>query len=127
MVSFNSRYFASFLILLIVEVFIALYVRDEIVRPHIGDVLVVLLVYCFVKTFWNGPVVKTIICVLIFAYVIEIGQYFQLVKLLGLQQYPIARVVIGTSFSWIDIIAYSVGAIILYLLEPGKRRQLKNA
>ncbi len=60
-VTFNIRYFLLFIALLIIEILIALYVHDEIVRPYIGDVLVSILVYCFVKAFFNTPVLKTAI------------------------------------------------------------------
>ena len=36
--------------LLIIEVLIALYVRDGFVRPYLGDVLVVILLHCLVRT-----------------------------------------------------------------------------
>ena len=35
------RYFVIFLLLLIIEVLIALYVHDDFIRPYIGDVLVI--------------------------------------------------------------------------------------
>ena len=37
-------YIISFLVIFCIEVLIALYVRDNFVRPYIGDVLVVVLV-----------------------------------------------------------------------------------
>lgn len=33
------------------EVLIALYVRDRFIRPYVGDMLVVVLVYSFVRIF----------------------------------------------------------------------------
>ena len=42
-------YIISFLVIFCIEVLIALYVRDNFVRPYIGDVLVVVLVYSFVR------------------------------------------------------------------------------
>ena len=41
-------YIISFLVIFCIEVLIALYVCDNFVRPYIGDVLVVVLVYSFV-------------------------------------------------------------------------------
>lgn len=46
------KYGAAFLLLLCVEVLIALYVHDDFIRPYIGDVLVVGVVYCFLRI-WN--------------------------------------------------------------------------
>ena len=42
-------YGAAFLVLMAVETLIALYVHDRVVRPYVGDMLVVLVVYCFVR------------------------------------------------------------------------------
>ena len=45
------HYGITFLILLMIEVVIAIYVHDDFIRPYIGDVLVVAVVYCFVRIF----------------------------------------------------------------------------
>ena len=37
--------------LMAVETLIALYVHDKVIRPYVGDLLVVLVVYCFVRIF----------------------------------------------------------------------------
>ena len=44
-------YFWIFLLLLIIEVLIALFVHDRFVRPYIGDVLVVMVLYFMVLFF----------------------------------------------------------------------------
>lgn len=41
----------AFIVLLAVEIFIALFVHDSVVRPYIGDVLVVIVLYFFVRIF----------------------------------------------------------------------------
>ena len=46
MLTFNPRYFLVAVALFITEVLIALYVRDDFIRPYVGDFLVVILVYC---------------------------------------------------------------------------------
>lgn len=114
---FNRRYFLGAIILFVTEVLIALYVHDTIIRPYIGDLLVVILIYCFVKAFLNTPVIPTAIAVLLFAFCIETAQYFNIVQVLGLEKYKIARVVIGTSFEWIDLLAYTTGIILVIVTE----------
>lgn len=99
--------------------------QDEIVRPYIGDMLVVILIYCFVKTFVNANVLSTAIGVLLFSFLIETLQYLKIVELLGLQQYKIARIIIGTSFSWADILMYTIGIAIVLAIEKGI--EIKNA
>ena len=43
------RYLSAFAALLLIEVLIALFVHDAFVRPFIGDVLVVAVLYCLVR------------------------------------------------------------------------------
>ena len=124
MVKFNSSYFFSFIIIFIIEVCIALFVHDNFIRPYLGDVLVVILIYCFVKSFWNVPVVKTSIAVLLFAFAIETLQYFSLVEKLNLQDNKLAKTVIGTSFAWEDIWAYVAGIAVVIVAEKWFKKSL---
>ena len=77
----------------------------------------VILIYCFVKSFWNTQLVPTVICVLIFAYVVEISQYFHLINIIGLQNSKAARMIMGTSFSWTDMLMYTLGMIVVWIFE----------
>lgn len=120
MFKFNPTYLILTLILFSIEICIALFVHDQFIRPYLGDFLVVVLIYCFVKSFLNTPVVPTAIGVLLFAYTVEVLQYFKLVELLGLQHSRAARIIIGSSFEWQDMLAYTTGIIAVILIE--KRR-----
>jgi len=51
----------------------------------------------------------------LFAYLIELGQYFDLVSILKLENYTIARIVIGSTFDVLDLLAYTIGATFLAL------------
>jgi hypothetical protein len=104
-------------VLFIIEVLIALFVRDAFVRPYLGDVLVVILIYCFVKSFFNLPILPLAIGVLLFAFLIEFLQYLNIVEKLGLQKSKILSTVLGTSFAWNDILAYIAGAAIILIVE----------
>jgi hypothetical protein len=117
---FQPRYFLFAIVLFVVEVLIAAYLHDQIVRPYIGDLLVVILLYCMVKSFFDLPVFALAMAVLAFAYVIEILQYFKLLKLLGWQDLYAARLILGNSFAWTDMLAYTLGIIIVIALEKSK-------
>jgi len=117
MITFNRKYFFIALLLLSIEVLIALFIDDNFIRPYIGDVLVVILIYCFLKAFIKLPVLTTALFVLIFAFSIEILQYFNFVEKLGLEGSQLARTVLGTAFAWIDLIAYTAGIIVVLVTE----------
>ncbi len=117
MIRFNIHYFLWACLIFFVEVAIALFVHDSIIRPYIGDMLVVILIYCFVKSFLQTPILPTAIGVLIFAYFVEFLQYIQIIKYLGLENNKLASIVIGTSFSWGDLTMYTLGIGIVLLVE----------
>src|SRR3954466_9212318 len=98
MLRFHRRYFISALFLFIVEVMIALYLHDAIIRPYVGDLLVVILIYCFIKAFFDLPVLPLALYVLLFAYAIEFLQWLQLIKLLGMQHSKLANIILGNLF-----------------------------
>lgn len=123
MLKFSRSYFFSAVLIFGIEVLIALFAHDRVIRPYIGDLLVVVLIYCFIKSFLDIPVLKAALFVLLFSYAIEILQYFNLVERLGLQHSKIASTVIGTSFAWLDLMAYTVGiGLVMYLEKIRKGR-----
>lgn len=114
---FDPKSFIIFIVIFLTEVAIALFVDDSIIRPYGGDVLVVIMMYYFLKSFIKTRTAYLVIGVVVFAYLIEIGQYLRLVEILGLQNNTIMRIVIGSSFSWGDMLAYTIGGAICYLID----------
>lgn len=117
MLRFNKFYFQAALWLLGIEIIIALNVHDSFIRPFGGDVLVVILLYCLIKSFVNFSNYKAALGVLLFAFTIETAQYFHIVDVLGLGRYAVARMIIGTTFAWTDLLAYVLGIIIVLITE----------
>lgn len=117
----HTRYFILTLTLLLAEVLIALYVHDGFVRPYIGDFLVVILIYCFVRTFIDASVPAVAAGVLVFSFLVEAGQYFHLVSLLGLDRSAIAKIVLGNSFAWMDLLMYTSGIICVLIVDNSSR------
>lgn len=120
-------YITGFLLLLIAEILIALFVHGGFVRYYLGDIIVVWVVYCFVKIFFpkiNGYI--TAAGVMIFAFIVEFLQYIHIVDILGLGDIKFFRVLIGTSFSTIDLLCYVVGTavtmLLVYTTEKVRRR-----
>lgn len=117
MLLFNKRYFFLTVFLFLLEVQIALFIHDAFIRPYVGDFLVVILLYCMIRTFLDLTVMQAALSVLLFSYLIEFLQYFQLVHVLGLQDSNLAKIIIGTYFAWGDILAYSLGIMTVLVLE----------
>lgn len=121
MFKFNRKYCALAISLFIIEVLIALYMHDAFIRPYAGDFLVVILLYCMVRSIWQSPVLTVAIPVLIFSYIIETLQYLNFVKLIGLQHSRLANIIIGNHFAWEDIIAYTLGILLVVIIEKTTR------
>ena len=112
-----------FLLLLAVEVFIALYVRDRFIRPYFGDVLVVVLIYLFVRIFFTERPRLLPLYVFIFAAGVEFLQAADVVGRLGLSGSAFFATVLGTSFSVADLLCYAVGCAAVACVEIVKYRK----
>ena len=110
-------YAVATLLLLAVEVYIALYVRDAFVRPYLGDAIVVVLVYTFVRIFFPRRWRFLPLLVFLFACCVELSQAFHLVEVLGLGGNAFFRTLLGTSFAWADILCYAAGCAVLGVYE----------
>jgi hypothetical protein len=117
MLKFSIKYFGLAIIFFVFEVLIALFVHDDFIRPYVGDVLVVILMYCFFKSFLNLPILTLALFVLSVAFFIEILQGFNIVAKIGLEKSKLANVVIGNSFAWADFLTYIVGFLIVITTE----------
>jgi hypothetical protein len=116
-VKLNIKYLCAFITLLIIEIVIALFVTNAFIRHHLGDVIVVILIYCFIKSFIRNEIKLLWLHIFIFATLVEIGQYFNLVDLLGLGEYRLARIIIGTTFDVWDIVCYFIGCVGIWVFE----------
>jgi hypothetical protein len=117
MLSFNKTYFALAVILFLIEALIALFIHDRIIRPYFGDVLVVILIYCAIKSVLKVHVFPLVLWILAFACSLETLQYFNIVHLLGMERSVFVSTVIGNSFSWLDILAYLIGLALVLITE----------
>ncbi len=121
---FSRTYFLATLILLTIEIVIAKYVHDDIVRPYLGDVIVVILMYCFLKTFFKISVALAANIALLISFFVETLQYFQIVHKLGLQHSKLFSTAIGNSFEWLDLLMYIAGYLLLLIFEKEFRNKI---
>ena len=113
----RMAYLSATLVLFGIELLIAVFVHDNIVRPYVGDVLVVILLYSFVRIFLPEGVRLLSLYIFLFAAGVEVLQYFRIVEVLGLSDNKVLSVVIGSVFDVKDIVCYGVGCGILAVYE----------
>jgi len=121
-VRFHRKHFSIAVASFFVELGIALFVDDGFVRPYLGDVLVIPLVYCTVATFFEVRPLRLGVAVFGFACAVEFGQLGDWVTALGLADNRLARTVLGTTFSTHDLVAYAVGSALTVAGHLGVQR-----
>jgi hypothetical protein len=122
---FDRGSFTKFAIILGIEVIIAVFFRDPWIRQWLGDVLVVMGVAYFIDAFVALPMCKIAIGTLIFAYGIEVLQFFKVIDRLGWQNSQLAHLTIGSTFDWKDLFAYTLGAAILMFIHRDRQTEMK--
>ena len=110
-------YAIAFLVLLITEILIALFVRDDFIRPYGGDILVTVLICAAVRILFPTGIRLLPLWVFLFAAAVEIGQYFDFVTLLGLGNINFFRILLGSTFSVADLICYAAGCLLFWIGE----------
>ena len=111
------RYGAAFAVILILEILIALFINDAFIRPYGGDILVSVLICCFGRILFPVGVRLLPMWVFLFAAAVEVGQYFDFVALLGLGESRFFRILLGSTFSWADLICYGIGCLLFVLIS----------
>ena len=118
---FSQKYALIFVVILLVEIGIALFMHDQFIRPLVGDVLVVVLMYACVRMVVDvrNPT-RLAIGLLLFAYLVEVSQALDLVARLGLSNSAVATTVMGTTFDWRDMLAYTIGFVSILVIDRKK-------
>ena len=111
-----KRYFTIFILLLVTEIAIAYFQFTQFVRGFIGDVLVIPLLYSFVRMISKIPGKKAVFLVLLIALLIEILQLFSIAERLEIEN-PILKILLGNTFDGWDLVAYLLGALVALFIE----------
>lgn len=116
--TFSKRvYLAGFLFLFAIECLIAFFIQDRFIRPYLGDFLVVIMIYCFLMSTLNLKIKTALFITTIIAFTVEFSQYFGLIYYLSENPPMLLKIVLGSSFSIWDLLAYSCGILCVYILE----------
>ena len=110
-------YAVAALALLLIEIYIGVFVRDRFVRPFLGDVLVTALLCCLVRAVKPTGLRLLPLYVMVFATLVEIAQYVDVVALVGLEHNAFISTIVGRSYSYKDLICYAVGCAAFWAAE----------
>ena len=115
----KTKYFIWTIALFIVELLIVQ--TDGFVRNTLGDFFAVILLYCLIRSFFSFKVLQTAIITLIMAFTIEFTQLSSLSESQIFKRFPILKLLLGSTFSWGDLITYSLGITVVILIEKHYR------
>ena len=113
----HKIFFYITLIIFVIEILIATQFKNTILRPVFGDFLIVILIYSFLRSLTKIKPLKLAIIVLSLAYLVEILQRFNIRDFLGIPKNTCFDLTIGNSFDWWDILAYSLGVMVILLCD----------
>ena len=118
---FNGKSFLVFLGLFTVEIVIARYITQPFIRFWLGDFLVVIMIYYFIKTFIRANPLVLALSVWVFACTIECLQATGLIRFLGWEYSKAANLILGNTFSFSDLLGYTLGIITILVIENYKK------
>jgi Protein of unknown function (DUF2809) len=118
---FDRPSFLIFLLILMLEIIIGTFFHDRFVRYFLGDVLIVVLICYFMRSWWAIRLWILLLGTLIFAFLTELAQYVDLIGLLGWQHSEFTRLTIGSTFDWTDLLAYTIGTGLSAIIAKVRR------
>ena len=112
------RYLLVALAIFLIEVAIAKgFIRGPYVRGSIGDILVIMLIYAFIRgTVGLKPLVAASVAFGL-GVCAELLQYFHLAERLGLEPGGVAHTVIGNTATLADLVMYAIGSLLALALD----------
>jgi len=107
-------YFTVFIAIFAVEVCIALFVDDRIIRPYVGDVLVTVLLCCLSRTVF--PKMPPALPVFGLSVAVELWQWLGLTEILHLKGTMLGAV-LGSTADGKDLLCYGLGCLVFLGME----------
>lgn len=118
---FDWRYAVAAIVIFAALTAIAVMLRTGIVRTHIGDVGVIALIYCAVRTVLEARPLAVVTGTVLFAFAVEFAQLFEAIRHLGLSDNQFAVIVLGASFDPWDLAMYVIGGLLVLAVEAWRR------
>ena len=117
----------GYLIALIIVIAMGLLSRRASFLPNeTGDALWVIAVYCLYRVMWCKVPLLSIACYsLLTAYAVEFSQLICWDWLVDFRSTIIGHLLLGQGFQWMDILAYTIGVIIVYAITTPIERSRK--
>ena len=113
----RAIYFLIFLCLLLVEIAIATYLKTGFIRANLGDLIVVIVLYCLLMSTLKPSVKTGLVLTLAIAFTIELLQLIDLTRFFPQEYKQLATLILGSHFSWLDLLMYVLGIVCVWITE----------
>lgn len=125
--TFNGRAFAALLAVTAVQALIATVGAPyPFLRGFVGDLVAVGWAYLLYRSFIHARVLPLALAALFTGYAVELAQY--LTRQFGRPiEQPMLRFVFGSVPDWCDVLAYTVGFVLVLVLAGGHARWERRA
>lgn len=104
----------TFIILILI---VKLFNDRQLIRGFVGDVIVISLLYYLINMFYDFNAIKLATITLFVAFTTEFVQYLRLTTFFGLEHNTIANLILGSVFDPFDLVAYTIGAVLVYIID----------
>lgn len=109
-------YIIAAVILFFAEVIIGVYIKDDFIRPYGGDILITMLLCCIVRAVYPHKPKFLALYVFAVATMVETVQATPLPELIA-NGSKLLLTLMGSSFSYWDILCYAVGCLLFAAAE----------
>lgn len=118
------RYALLFTIGMILEIGIGTFVHDRLIRPYVGDILVVMVIYSFLRIFFPEKPRNLSWYVFLFAVFVEILQRTGISELPWIAEHRVLQIALGSTFDLADILCYAIGCAAVCVVERWRQQKL---
>lgn len=116
-VKMRLYYLFLFILLLLTEILIGVFLKGGFIRAYGGDILILPLLYAFLRILFpqsdNFTMRVLPFGLFLFGVLAEVLQGLHIADRLHITS-PIIRVIIGSTFDFLDIVCYFVGMLLIY-------------
>ena len=92
--------------------------KEAFLPDETGDGLWAMALFCFLRFIFVNSKLKTIaIVTLILSFLVEFSQLIRWEWLVAIRSTFIGHMLLGQGFVWWDLLAYSIGVIVIYLIS----------
>lgn len=109
-------YMIIFVLILIVECLVAIFLKKGFIRENVGDILVVPCIYTMIRIIFPKKIKNLDLYVLIFAIIVEILQLLNITSIIS-NNNRILSIALGGTFDIKDIICYLLGFISIIVIQ----------